>query len=161
MSITPQPTVRAWQHATDPDRVLIVWPDGKSMVVNAGRYIEDEPTMEPPDHWRPIGKHPSGTLQSTRQAPAKTEPIPDHMRGHKYRGHHLHDHARTVEGMLLGNAHEQTDWAHGVAWLLGDDGNTNPVSAGSLVVIERRPSIWKDEPDSPYRSAQPTEAETA
>jgi len=146
MSITQSPTVRAWQHTTDPDRVLIVWPDGKSMVVNAGRYIEDEPIQESPDNWRPIGNRPNGALRPTRQPPAKAESIPDHMRGHKYRGHHLHDYERTVEGMLLGNQHEQTDWAHGVAWLLGDDGHTNPVSAGSLVVIEQR-SIWKDKPD--------------
>ncbi len=54
----PQPTVRAWQHAIDHDRVLLAWPDGTTMVVNSGRYIEDEPKVESPDAWVPIGKPP-------------------------------------------------------------------------------------------------------
>lgn len=134
-SLNPQPTVRAWQHATDPDRVLLVWPNGNSMVVNAGRYIEDAPTMEPPDHWLPIGKHPSSPLRTARvTATATAQPIPTHMRGHKYTGHHLYDD-RAIEGMLLGNEQEQNDWAQGIAWLLNSEGS-HPVNAGSLVKVE-------------------------
>jgi hypothetical protein len=129
-SLNPQPTVRAWQHATDPDRVLLVWPNGRTMVINSGGYIEDDPKMEPPDNWRPIGNRPTGTLRPTRQLPAKTAPIPDEMRSHKYTGHHLHDHERTIEGMLL-----EEDWAHNIAWLVNSEGS-HPVSAGSLVKLE-------------------------
>lgn len=137
MSIQKPPTVKAWQHTTDPNRVLLVWPDGKSMVVNAGRYIEDEPKMEPPDNWQPIGKHPSGTLRSAHRGPVKTEPIPNHMRGHAFTGVHFHDHNQIVEGMLLGNQQEQEDWANGVAWLVNAEGS-HPVSAGSLIKADGR-----------------------
>lgn len=64
MSISKPPTVKAWQHVTDPDRVLLAWPGGKAMVVNSGGFIEDTAGLESPDSWRPLGKPvPGGAVR--------------------------------------------------------------------------------------------------
>jgi hypothetical protein len=39
------------------------------MVVNHGGYIEDNPALEPPDNWLPIGKHLTGTVRKSKEAP--------------------------------------------------------------------------------------------